>query len=253
MADATRDRASRQGLCMTGLLASISSPAEARVALEACADIIDCKDPHDGALGALPPETISRIVQTVAGERRTSATAGNLVGAGRKLRDAIHRTADCGVDFVKFGLFSSESARAQIDAVRDLTPRHDLIAVCFADRYEPESLLGPLADGGVRGVMIDTADKRRGSLTELWGRDRTGRFVHMARELGLLCGLAGRLRITDIADLLPLGADYLGFRSALCGGDRRAGLNHASMMSVRDMIPFRAPVAPVQWPVLELH
>ena len=231
---------------MTGLLASVSSPTEARIALAASADIIDCKDPHDGAQGALPPETI-------AGERHTSATTGDLGGAIRQLRDAVHRAADCGVDYVEFGLFSTESARAQIDAPRNLTPQHDLIAVCFADRYDPESLLGPLADGGIRGVMIDTADKVGGSLTELWSTDRTGRFVRRAHELGLLCGLAGRLRATDIAELLTLKADYLGFRSALCGGDRRIGLDHASLMSVRDRIPFHSPTAPVQRTVMELH
>jgi uncharacterized protein (UPF0264 family) len=41
-------------------------------------------------------------------------------------------------------------------------------------------------------------------------------FVAATHDLGLMCGLAGSLRERDIPALMPLRADYLGFRGALC-------------------------------------
>ena len=51
---------------------------------------------------------------------------------------------------------------------------------------------------------------------------------------GLLAGLAGRLKVADIAGLVGCGADYLGFRSALCAaGERRAPLDERAFAAVR--------------------
>lgn len=238
---------------MTGMLASVCSAAEARIALHSYADVIDCKNPQDGALGALPPDSISRIVTAVAGERLVSATTGDLVCGTRRLREAVAVTADCGVDYVKFGLFDSATAASQLEGLRQLADDHDLIAVCFADRYDPTALLPRLADAGIRGVMLDTADKEAGRLTELWSVQRLAGFVGGARDQGLLCGLAGRLRLADVVALLPLQADYLGFRSALCDGDRRGHLDHAAVMQVREAIPFRHGTPAIDHPHQALH
>lgn len=219
---------------MSGLLASVCSVAEAEIALDSYANIIDCKNPHQGALGALPPLEIARIVEHVRGERPVSATTGDLDGDPRRLKHAARVTADCGVDYIKFGLFDADSAASHIRALRDMTNTHQLIAVCFADRFDPRSLLPLLAANGYRGVMIDTADKQNGSLTDLWTIPRLAAFVQQAQGLGLLCGLAGRLGLRDIPSLLPLQADYLGFRGALCGGNRRHALDRAAMNCVRD-------------------
>ncbi|RZK75548.1 MAG: hypothetical protein EOO66_33700, partial [Methylobacterium sp.] len=44
------------------LLVSVRDAAEAEAAIRAGADLIDAKDPENGALGALPPETVRAIV-----------------------------------------------------------------------------------------------------------------------------------------------------------------------------------------------
>jgi uncharacterized protein (UPF0264 family) len=48
-------------------------------------------------------------------------------------------------------------------------------------------------------------------------------FVSAARALGLCAGLAGSLRLEDVAPLLLASPDFLGFRRALCAGGNRAG------------------------------
>ena len=229
---------------MSGLLASVCSVAEAKLALQCCADIIDCKNPRQGALGALAPELICEVVELVGGMRPVSATTGDLIGRPQRLRRAVQTVADCGVDYIKVGLFDADQAETCLEAVRDLSKEHDLIAVCFADRFDPTVLLPRLADSGCHGVMIDTADKGSGSLTELWSNAQLARFVSRAVEHGLLCGLAGKLQLADIPPLLGIGADYLGFRSALCSGDRRTGLDLGAVMRVRNALPCDRQMKP---------
>ena len=53
----------------------------------------------------------------------------------------------------------------------------------------------------------------------------------------LLCGLAGSLRLDDIARLAPLQADYLGFRGALCVQQQRtAQLDEVRLRQIRDAL-----------------
>ena len=54
-----------------------------------------------------------------------------------------------------------------------------------------------------------------------------------ARAAGLLTGLAGSLTTADIPPLAALGPHYLGFRGALCRGDRTAALDPAAFAAVR--------------------
>lgn len=228
---------------MSELLASVHSASEAEIAVRCGADIIDCKNPFDGALGALSAQTIREIVAVVDNRCLVSATTGNEVSGSRQLREVIAETADCGVDYVKFGLFDPASVTEHLPALRTTSAPAALIAVCFADRHDPTPWLAQLADAGLTGVMIDTSDKRAGSLTEIWSRRQIAALVCQAHNLGLLCGLAGRLRQEDIPKLLPFNADYLGFRSALCGGDRSKGLEPAAMLQVRDAIPRSETIA----------
>jgi len=52
-----------------------------------------------------------------------------------------------------------------------------------------------------------------------------------------LCGLAGSLRLDDIATLMPYKADYLGFRGALCEQHQRVGqLNQAAIIQIKQAI-----------------
>lgn len=238
---------------MTGLLASICSVEEAAIALHAYADIIDCKDPARGALGALSREQIANIVDYVDGKRPVSATIGDLPADPDRIRMAVRNTASCGVDYIKLGLFEEQGAADCIQALEEECANHRLIAVCFADRFNPLALLPLLSVYGFHGVMIDTADKHRGRLTDLWSPARLARFVDQAQRLGLICGLAGRLTLADIPTLLPLGADYLGFRSALCVSGRSSRVDHGAMMRVRDVLPLNLDAPVISAPLLAVH
>ena len=113
-----------------------------------------------------------------------------------------------------------------------------MIAVMFADGVPEIRWLAELAKAGFAGAMLDTADKRRGSLCAVTSEDFLRDFVTEARKLQLLCGLAGSLRAADIPPLMSLSLrpDYLGFRGALCGGVRTDGLNPECVRELAEVI-----------------
>jgi (5-formylfuran-3-yl)methyl phosphate synthase len=94
----------------------------------------------------------------------------------------------------------------------------------FADKPMALTDIAKLYQAGFCGVMLDTFDKNRGSLTGIMPISDISTFVHNVKKLDMLCGLAGSLKAYDIPVLLPLQPEYLGFRGALCGQGVRTGL-----------------------------
>lgn len=224
---------------MTAMLASVRSAAEAGVALQAGADIIDVKEPSGGALGAAPLAEIAGVVQRVSGRRPVSATVGDLPGSPALVGPAVERTAAAGVDIVKVGLFEGAANDDLLCALSDYAARGvRIVLVMFADRALDWTLFPRVAQCGLYGVMLDTADKAGGSLCRRLEEARIARFVSEVRSLGLLVGLAGSLGADDVAPLLALQPDYLGFRGALCGAPGRTGaLDPAAARRIRTLIP----------------
>jgi len=224
---------------VTGLLASVTSAAEARAVHAAGADVIDLKDPRRGALGALPAAVIGTIVAALDGRCVLSATIGDDAECA-DVRERVQRTAALGVDFVKVGLGGARREQRSLLAVLGTEAARGtaLVAVLFADRERDATLVARCADAGLRGVMLDTADKRAGGLRRLWSDVQLGAFVAAARRARLLVGLAGSLGIDDVDPLLALAPDYLGFRGALCrAGERRAGIDPGALRALRARIP----------------
>ena len=87
----------------------------------------------------------------------------------------------------------------------------------------PSANTGRPSRNTIVGVMLDTADKARGSLTAQTSTRFLASFVAEARRHGLLAGLAGSLQLADVEVLRPLGPTYLGFRGALCDRGDRSG------------------------------
>jgi dihydroneopterin aldolase len=226
-------------------LASVSGADEARIALAGGADIIDFKDPAHGALGALDPALVSQGRATVAGRAPTSATAGDEPLHPERLIAAARRTAATAVDFVKLGLLPGAQRAHCIAALAPLCAEMRLVAVFFADRELPRDELADLAAAGFHGAMLDTFDKTRGSLLQHHPVAALAPFVAAARAAGLMCGLAGSLRLPDIATLAPLQPDVLGFRGALCApGGRTAALELKRVAEVRRAVTAASRTKP---------
>lgn len=227
---------------MTGFLASVANLAEARMVCDAGVDIVDLKNPATGALGALPLPMIETIVRELKGSVPISATVGDLPMIPAIVHEAVRATAATQVDYVKIGFFPDGNDPFVIDALAKLAGDTRLIAVLFADQVPDPAIISRLAAAGFAGVMLDTMDKSRGSLTAVATMDELRDFVGLASELDLLCGLAGSLREDDIPDLLPLRPDYLGFRGALCARNARtATLEPGRLAAIRQSIACPQP------------
>ena len=203
---------------MTAMLASVTGPEEAEIALAGGVDIIDLKDPTAGAFGSLPIDRTRETVAAVDLRRPTSAVTGDPAMQPAEIVAAVGEIAATGVDYVKVGLFPpEEKERAVIAALADLATKTRLIACLFADRERDlPRLIAPIADAGFAGIMLDTADKSAGRLLSHAGIPALSAFSRAARDRGLLVGLAGGLEAPDVPRLVSLAPDFLGFRGALC-------------------------------------
>lgn len=242
---------------MTQMLASVTSVEEALLALELGADIIDLKNPHDGALGALPLATLASIVIAIDGRRTVSATIGDAPDDAARIAQKVVATAATGVDIVKIGIATSRLAlalghppqlafwqgKADLAGPRPATGAGPepastrLVAVLFADKAFDLAWIDGLAERGFYGVMLDTADKHAGGLRSHCDDAQLRNFVQRAHSKHLMCGLAGSLRLDDISPLLALSPDYLGFRGALCRNTSRTDrLDADAFRAVRSRI-----------------
>lgn len=218
---------------MTGVLASVTSAEEAAQVLSEDVAIIDLKDPSAGALGALPDATICAAVARIDGRRCVSATAGDLPMQPEIVAAAVARIAALGVDIVKVGLFAGGDRAGCLAALGAEAARgRRIVAVLFADQQPDFSVIERGRDLGLAGVMLDTAGKQGGGLRHHLDPVQLSEFVARTRAAGLLCGLAGSLRLDDIPALLPLRPDYLGFRGALCRDGRTGTLDPARVRAV---------------------
>ncbi|MGE3230586.1 MAG: (5-formylfuran-3-yl)methyl phosphate synthase [Hyphomicrobium sp.] len=220
----------------------MTSEAEARLAAAHGADIIDCKDPARGALGALPHATVAHIRGAVPAHTPVSATIGDLPCEPAPVFEAARAMAATGCDIVKIGLFPGGDAKATVARLGDLAPSTALVAVIMADGPVDFDLIPALAEAGFAGVMLDTASKDGRTLRDHQPVTMLESFVETAHAVGLFAGLAGSLRLADISPLLGIGPDVLGFRGALCrASDRRGALDASQLAAVRHAIPYSSP------------
>lgn len=223
---------------MTGMLASVNSLTEALLVLNAEVDIIDLKQPEQGALGALEVSDVKKIVAEIAGRCPVSATIGDLPMQPELVFNAVKAMSETGVDYIKIGFFPGDDWHGTVKKLAELTGQnHALIAVLFADTQVDFAIINLLKVAGFKGVMLDTMNKQSGALLQVMSMAKIVGFIAQVRKLELMCGLAGSLRLEDIPVLLHNKVDYLGFRGALCEGQNRSGqLNKQAVMQIKELI-----------------
>ncbi|MCW4046724.1 MAG: hypothetical protein NWE99_04070 [Candidatus Bathyarchaeota archaeon] len=215
------------------------SPTDEKEALEAIAggaDIIDVKNPKEGALGANFPWIIRRIRELTPKNIEVSCTLGEMPSCPGAMSLAALGAATTGVNYVKAGLAGLKTSDAAVNfmqnitrAIKDYNPSIKVVAAGYADA-ERAGTVDPLlvpeiaykAHADV--AMLDTAVKDGKSLFAFLSADQLRTFVAAAHGYGLKAALAGALRKEDLAAVQALGTDVVGVRSAACAnGDRISG------------------------------
>ena len=93
------------------LLVSVVSAEEARRAVAGGADIIDVKDPSEGALGAPAPRVLSSVVSAVGAAAPVSVALGDMPNLPHTAALAARGAALSGAAYVKVGLRGVRSLR----------------------------------------------------------------------------------------------------------------------------------------------
>ena len=222
---------------MTLMLASVVDAAEARMAFDGGADIIDVSDPGQGALGPLVLDRIRAVAAAVGSAAVISAALAAPALDAEAVRTDVEALAAAGVAALR--LAADADALDRTGAVLPGLPAQVcLIGVLFADRDPDFALLERLASLGFRGALLDAAGKGAKRLLEHAPPARIEAFCRHCRKLGLEAWLAGSLQSPDIPRLLIVEPDVLAFRSALCFRGRRDGpLDPNRIALVRDLIP----------------
>ena len=227
---------------MTRMLASVSSPREAEIALAGGADIIDLKFRATDAPVAVKLGVVRATVAAIGRRRPVSAFIGDLAMGPGLTAAAVREMAATGVDYVTLGISSGGDTPVCIGELAEIASRVGLIAVFFADASPDLSLLPLLASSGFTGAMLDAQDKAAGRLLDHFDVSRLHGFVDDCHKAGVLGGLAGSLETPDIPRLLALTPDLLGFRGALCGLEgAETTLDLGCIQAVRALIPQEGP------------
>jgi uncharacterized protein (UPF0264 family) len=215
------------------LLVSVVSAAEAARALAGGADIIDVKDPSEGALGAPAPHVLSEVVRVVAGAAPVSVALGDMPDLPHTAALAARGAALAGASFVKVGLrgvCELDRAVAVVSAIADAVgDRTDVIAATYADAgtLDPPALAPAMLPDvvrltGIAGALVDTFVKDGRGLYGWLSEGDIADLVARTRAAGGLFGVAGQLRA---GELCRVDADVVGVRSAVCRGGRTGDLD----------------------------
>ncbi len=213
------------------LLVSVVSAVEAQRALAGGADIIDVKDPREGALGAPAPRVLSEVVAAVGAAAPVSVALGDLPDLPHTAALAARGAVACGASFVKVGLRGVrdlDGAVAVMSAVRDAVgDRVRVIAVAYADAgaLDPPALAPALLPAlvertGIAGALVDTFVKDGRGLYGWLSEPEVSDLIARTRRAHGTFAVAGQLRLED---LRRVDADIVGVRSCVCREGDRSG------------------------------
>jgi uncharacterized protein (UPF0264 family) len=229
------------------LLISPKDEKEAAEAIAGGADIIDVKNPKEGALGANFPWIIKRIREITPKNIEVSCTLGDVANLPGAMSLAALGAATTGVDYIKAGLCGLKTeedavylTRSITRAVRDFDSSIKVVITGYADASRVGSVNPMLIPDITRKAqadiaMIDTAVKDGKNLFTFLTINHLRSFVDAAHDHGLKAALAGSLKKEDLPAVYALGADVVGLRGAACtDGDRVDG--RITRETVRELV-----------------
>jgi len=207
------------------------SPIDEKEAVEAIAggsDIIDVKNPKEGALGANFPWVIKRIRQITPKNIEVSCTLGEVPNLPGAVSLAALGAATTGVNYIKAGLSGLKTPEDSVylmrnvtKAAKDFNPSIKVVVSGYADASRISTvdplLIPEIAHKAQADIaMIDTAIKDGKNLFTFLTMSQLRRFVDAAHNYGLRAALAGSLKKKDLPLVHALGADVAGLRGAAC-------------------------------------
>jgi len=206
---------------------------EALEAIAGGADIIDVKNPKEGALGANYPWVIKRIKEVTPKNLEVSCTLGEVGNLPGSVSLAALGAASLGVDYIKVGLYGIKTPKEATfllqtvsKAAKECNPKIKIAVAGYADA-EKIGAIDPLLipeianKAQVEVAMLDTSTKDGKNLFDYLTIEQLKKFVDLAHSFGLKTALAGSLRKQDLPIVYGLGTDIAGLRGAACTNSNR--------------------------------
>ena len=223
------------------LLISVTSVQEAQMALAHQVEILDLKDPNTGALGALPFDVITEVVQYVKNQTQNatptiSATIGDVPMLPEVLVEKVERLQATGVDYIKIGFFAADDYQPCLNALQPIIQAGaKIIAVLFAENTYSATLIESIQRAGFVGVMLDTANKNGQTLFNYYSTLALAEFAEKVIMNDMMLGFAGSLKAQDVVKFKALNPTYLGFRGGVCDNFlRQASLSAEKIQLVQN-------------------
>jgi uncharacterized protein (UPF0264 family) len=214
---------------MKRLLVSVRDAAEARIALDSGVDLIDVKEPRRGALGAADPAIWREVLALVEGRVPVSCALGELHEA-----QAVANDIPAGMSFLKVGLARVGSLvdwpKRWADVLESQPPGCHVAAVVYADWRSagapaPEAILEQAVLLSCSALLVDTFDKRAGTVFDHWPASDLAVFLGAASQARLTTLLGGGLTWSAMETARATPADYLAVRGLACAGDRSSSID----------------------------
>ena len=238
-----------------GLLVSVRCPEEARLSLKHSIDVLDLKEPVNGALGAVSATDVEKIVQLVTQVNleqppRLSLAMGELADwdfeRWPSVLDRYPLKLIRRFRFVKIGLAGAQQLTDWQETwsrlFAGLPESTQPVVVAYLDRL-PEVLerSSSMRDGGdrcpsieqliefaqtqrqVSTILLDTWCKQADLFAKI-NDQRLREIIAAANRAGLAVVVAGSVKIDSLERVIQAGASLVGVRGAVCAGDRSGQL-----------------------------
>lgn len=211
------------------LLVSVRSAAEARLAIEGGADIVDVKDPSRGSLGWAGGDVLQEVMEVC---RATQIPVTAALGELDELENlsGYFPVNDTSLRFFKVGF--ARQARLPdwfgrfLKLQQSLAETAELIPAAYADYSRVggpgiEELLTLAIETRRPYFLIDTAIKDGRSLLNWCSASELSRIIERCHQHGIGLAIAGSLRLDDLPIVKELRPDVVAIRGAACTNDDR--------------------------------
>ena len=209
----------------TSLLISVDNKREIKK-IKNYVDVIDLKNPIDGALGAWEQKEIQEIISTYKNEIIISATLGNLQTIN-EIKKKINLFENLGLDYLKVGFFKDSVTHTKkiLDYFKNLNFKTKLVAVLFAENKNIIKFalnnFNFFKQSNINTILMDTKNKKSLGTLEIFSDEFFKNFIMSAKIEKINIGIAGKIKIMDLNRLLRLKPNLVGIRGAACISNQR--------------------------------
>ena len=189
-------------------------------------DILDLKDPDKGAIGSWEIKNLKKIIRKFGNKIKISATLGD-EDKVYKILNKLKLFDSLKLDYIKFGIFANEIGQLTflLNSIKKRKFKTELVPVIF---IENKFLRNFVAENikvfkkfGYNFLLLDTFSKDAGNIFEICSEDYLKILLKQSLLNNLSIGLAGKLNLSNISQLVELQPKIVGFRSAVCVDENR--------------------------------